>query len=158
VKKKTYNPIKIGHILCIENKNLKDLMNTFLSWYWIYKDFRSILTKKMVNLFMTCKIQVFKNLLDLVLYIVIFLLFRYKEWKVSFNFSKTWVVDVRVSIIINITIIIFDNVKSWNWKLNNYDDGWKWMFIDEFHLWTTNQSYMNYPCEVSYILWIIHIY
>jgi hypothetical protein len=30
-KIKTYNSIKIGHILCIENKIIKDLMNAFLN-------------------------------------------------------------------------------------------------------------------------------
>ncbi len=35
---KTCNFKKIGHILCIENKIIKDLMNAFLNWHWIYKD------------------------------------------------------------------------------------------------------------------------
>jgi len=30
-KVKTYNSIKVGHILCIENKIVKDLMNAFLN-------------------------------------------------------------------------------------------------------------------------------
>jgi hypothetical protein len=35
--KKTCNSIKNGHVLCIENKIVKDWMNAFLNWYWIYK-------------------------------------------------------------------------------------------------------------------------
>jgi len=30
-KRKTYNFIKIGHISCIENKFVRDLMNAFLN-------------------------------------------------------------------------------------------------------------------------------
>ncbi len=31
VEKKTQNSIKIGHILCIKNKIVKDLMNAFMN-------------------------------------------------------------------------------------------------------------------------------
>jgi hypothetical protein len=54
---KTCNSIKIRHILCIENKIVKDLMNAFL----IDNEFTKILGQfkpiKIVDLFMTCNFQ-----------------------------------------------------------------------------------------------------
>ncbi len=41
-KVKTYNSKKIEHILCIEDKIIKDLMNAFLNGHWIKKEIKSI--------------------------------------------------------------------------------------------------------------------
>jgi hypothetical protein len=41
-KIKTCNSTKIGHILCIENKIVKDLMNAFFNLHLIFKNSRSI--------------------------------------------------------------------------------------------------------------------
>jgi hypothetical protein len=42
---KTCNFTKTEHILCIENKIVKDSMITFLNWHWIYEDFKVNLEK-----------------------------------------------------------------------------------------------------------------
>jgi hypothetical protein len=41
-KIKTSNSTKNGHNLCIENKIVKNVVNAFLNWNWIYKDSMSI--------------------------------------------------------------------------------------------------------------------
>jgi hypothetical protein len=49
-KIKIYNSIEIRHILCNENKLVKDLMNAYLNWHWIYKDFKQFKQKNICRL------------------------------------------------------------------------------------------------------------
>jgi hypothetical protein len=54
---KTCNSTKIGHILCIENKIIKDLMNTFLNWHWIYKKIGQFKQKNICKFIQGMKFQ-----------------------------------------------------------------------------------------------------
>jgi hypothetical protein len=58
-KIQTCNSIQIENILCNENKIVKDLMNAFFNWHWIYKDSKSIKQKTFVDLFMTYNFKLF---------------------------------------------------------------------------------------------------
>ncbi len=55
---KSCNFKKIGHLLCTENKIVKNLMNAFLNCHQIYKDFRQFRQILFfVDLFMTCNFK-----------------------------------------------------------------------------------------------------
>ncbi len=65
-EKKTCNFTKNVHILCNENKNVKDLMNVFWIGIEFTKTINRFLKYIFVDLFMTCNFKLFSYPLNLI--------------------------------------------------------------------------------------------
>jgi hypothetical protein len=49
----------IGHVWCNENEIIKDLMNEFLNWYWIYEEFVNLNKKRIWKVVHDMQFQAF---------------------------------------------------------------------------------------------------